>query len=133
MSKVITGSFDDNYNDIVKRGSSNVNMRDVGKVVEDGEKIKDKAKKHLGATLFKKIVTLWEMVRDFSTGKYKNVSFATIATITFALIYFLSPADLIPDIIPGIGYVDDITVLGFVFESLENEINRYLRWKKKQA
>lgn len=34
--------------------------------------------------------------------------------ILLAIIYILSPIDLLPDIIPIIGWVDDLAALGFV-------------------
>ena len=33
------------------------------------------------------------------------------ATIIGALIYFISPIDAVPDVIPGAGYADDLTIL----------------------
>lgn len=35
------------------------------------------------------------------------------AIIMGALAYLVLPIDLVPDIIPGIGYVDDLAVVGF--------------------
>src|SRR6186713_1642168 len=37
-----------------------------------------------------------------------------VALLGAALLYFLSPMDLLPDVIPGLGYVDDLAVLAYV-------------------
>jgi uncharacterized membrane protein YkvA (DUF1232 family) len=46
------------------------------------------------------------------------------------LLYFILPADLIPDFLPLIGYLDDLAVLTTIMNSLKGEINQYRDWKK---
>jgi len=47
------------------------------------------------------------------------------------LLYFILPADLIPDFIPVIGYLDDLAVLTTIMNSLQKEICDYHIWKEK--
>jgi uncharacterized membrane protein YkvA (DUF1232 family) len=42
-----------------------------------------------------------------------------------ALAYFADPDDIIPDRVPGLGYVDDAIMLELVFRSLRHEIEAY--------
>ncbi|GAF65452.1 hypothetical protein BTS2_2350 [Bacillus sp. TS-2] len=35
--------------------------------------------------------------------------------------YFLLPADLIPDFIPGFGYLDDVVIIGFLLDRMIHE------------
>jgi len=37
---------------------------------------------------------------------------ATISIATFAIVYAISPVDIVPDIIPIAGQADDVVVLG---------------------
>jgi uncharacterized membrane protein YkvA (DUF1232 family) len=42
------------------------------------------------------------------------------AIIIGALLYFINPFDLIPDIVPFFGFMDDMTVIGLVYRYLTN-------------
>lgn len=44
------------------------------------------------------------------------------ALLFAALAYFIVPADMIPDVLVGIGFVDDLAVLGTVIKSLRPHI-----------
>jgi len=53
----------------------------------------------------------------------KDVPPAKKAQLLFVTAYFISPIDLIPDPIPGIGLLDDIALAAFVLNSLMNTID----------
>jgi len=46
------------------------------------------------------------------------------AAIMGALAYFIMPLDAIPDTIPGIGYLDDLGVLAWAFDTVANHIGQ---------
>ncbi len=46
-----------------------------------------------------------------------------------ALIYFVSPVDLIPDMIPGVGYVDDAAVIAFALTMVGDDLEDYKNWR----
>jgi len=48
------------------------------------------------------------------------------------LLYVLSPVDLVPDIIPFLGYLDDAAVVAACVRLIRNEIDVYQTWKKSQ-
>jgi uncharacterized membrane protein YkvA (DUF1232 family) len=67
--------------------------------------------------------------RDYINGKYRNIPTGSIIAIIAAILYFLSPIDLIPDFIPVVGYIDDIFVLGLVFSQVKTDLDEYKIWK----
>ena len=46
---------------------------------------------------------------------------------------FVMTLDLIPDFIPVAGFVDDLGVLVWVFNSFGDEINEYLAWEESKV
>ncbi len=75
---------------------------------------------------------LYALFKDAVKGNYKLHS-ANIAMIGGGLLYFILPADLIPDFIPLVGYLDDLAVLTTIMNSLKGEINAYRTWKNSGA
>ena len=73
---------------------------------------------------------LLSLVKDYVTGAYREVPYWAIGAAALALVYVLSPIDAIPDIIPGLGYLDDATVLAFCLKLVQSELARYKEWKK---
>ena len=80
-----------------------------------------------------KIKVLVEMVSAYMNGKYKKIPKKTLILLVAALIYLVNPFDLIPDFIPGIGYVDDAGVIIFVFQSIYEDIQKFEKWKESKA
>jgi uncharacterized membrane protein YkvA (DUF1232 family) len=74
---------------------------------------------------------MFMMIKDYRKGIYKDVPWFTIAAITAALLYVFIPIDLIPDFIPGLGFIDDLTMISFVTGWIESDLHRYLDWKLK--
>ena len=72
---------------------------------------------------------LYALFKDSVKGNYK-LHTANVAMIGGGLLYFILPADLIPDFIPLVGYLDDLAVLTTIMNSLKGEINAYRSWKE---
>jgi len=68
-----------------------------------------------------KLAQLIEMLRD-SEWRLEGRDRARILD---ALAYFVDPDDLIPDRVPGIGYLDDAIMVELVVQELKHEINAY--------
>ena len=82
-----------------------------------------------GGKLWEDIQQLVRLVQAWASGKYKGVSVQTLAVIVAAILYFISPLDLIPDFMPGVGYVDDAAVIAWVVQSIAEELDDFRRWE----
>ena len=72
--------------------------------------------------LTEKVKLFIRMIKSYIRGEYREVPFKSILLIFASLIYFINPFDLIGDFIPGIGYIDDVTIILWVLKSVEDDI-----------
>lgn len=105
---------------------------DVEIVLENEEAIN---KKFSGANSLAKYAELGRimvlMLKDVKNKVYTEIPWFTIATVILALLYVLNPLDIIPDFIPGIGYIDDVSVLAISMGWIQSDLHKYLDWKIK--
>ncbi|MBR5626502.1 MAG: DUF726 domain-containing protein [Thermoguttaceae bacterium] len=80
----------------------------------------------------KSLTTSIRMIRAWLTGRYPGISSNAIWILTAALLYFVSPLDAVPDMIPGIGMLDDIFVLGWAMRKISHEVRDFRRWERVQ-
>lgn len=66
-------------------------------------------------------------------GEYRAISPKALVTIVAGLLYFVSPIDAIPDWLLGVGFLDDIAVLGWVLKTVADELARFRAWRDSQA
>ena len=84
------------------------------------------------AILLGNIRTAYDMVSDFVTGRYKGVSKSTIMLLAGGLAYLALPIDLVPDFIPVAGWMDDASVLGWIFTRCADEFKKYRDFKNSR-
>lgn len=74
---------------------------------------------------------MMRFVKAYATGEYRDVAGKSMVTIVGVLIYFVSPLDLVPDVLPILGIADDVALIVWMFNVLEKEIARFSDWEKK--
>jgi uncharacterized membrane protein YkvA (DUF1232 family) len=79
------------------------------------------------------VATLVRMVRAFKRGEYKTVPWQSMMLIIASLIYFVSPFDFIPDLLPIVGLTDDIALILWVVKSLQEDIIKFRTWELNSA
>lgn len=83
--------------------------------------------------LWNDIKTMVSLIRDYVAGDYKEVPWNVIAAVSGAIIYFVSPIDVIPDFIPVVGYLDDALVVSLALNFASEDLANYTRWKEKKS
>jgi uncharacterized membrane protein YkvA (DUF1232 family) len=78
------------------------------------------------------IQTLIRMIRAYARGDYREVPWTTMVAATGAIVYFVSPVDLIPDPIVAIGYTDDALVIAFVIAAIQSDLDAFLGWEARR-
>ena len=49
------------------------------------------------------------------------------------LLYIFLPIDIIPDFIPGIGFIDDAAMIALCIRMAKLDIDKYKSWKELQS
>ncbi len=76
---------------------------------------------------------LVSIVKDYGAGKYREIPYLSMAAIVFTLLYVVNPLDLIPDVIPVIGQLDDAAVVTLCLVLVEQDLRNYKEWKTGHA
>lgn len=105
------------------------NKKDVTNFLEKIE-VKINNIKIVGSTL-SIIPTMILLVKSYINKEYTKIPVNSIIAIISALIYFLTPIDLIPDIVLGLGFLDDATVISTCLKMVKNDIDEYKEWKSE--
>lgn len=67
---------------------------------------------------------LGDYLRDVYQGKYTAYSRRALTLAVAALVYVVSPLDLVPDFVPA-GLLDDATIIAWAIAQLTAELKRY--------
>jgi uncharacterized membrane protein YkvA (DUF1232 family) len=73
---------------------------------------------------------LVRLLKAWKNGSYRGLSVRTLASVAAALLYVLSPVDLVPDFIPGIGLIDDMAVLALLLHALAQDLAAFRAWEQ---
>ncbi|TJX13506.1 DUF1232 domain-containing protein [Tissierella creatinini] len=101
------------------RGKISGLLQKVKKMVEGNKELR---------SLFDDLKVLTELIKDYYSGKYKNLTKGSIILVLIGLIYLVNPMDIVPDFILG-GFIDDAAVIAYILKKLATEVDAYKLWK----
>jgi uncharacterized membrane protein YkvA (DUF1232 family) len=73
--------------------------------------------------------TMLRLIRAYERGEYQQVSDDDLLWIVAALNYLIDPYDLIPDVTPFLGFVDDAIVVEFVTDKTRQTLDDFMMWE----
>lgn len=73
------------------------------------------------------------MIKSYVAKEYTDVPTQTIVAMIAALLYLISPKDIISDKIPVLGLLDDIAVLALAWRYTVGEADKYQIWRREQG
>jgi len=82
--------------------------------------------------VFEEFLVLIRLVKAWVTGEYRETPRKVILWAVLAILYFLSPIDALPDILPG-GYIDDIALISFIISKIRVDLEKFLVWEKSKT
>ncbi len=84
------------------------------------------------ADVWVSLKALFRMFKAYTRREYTKVPWGSIVMVAVAIIYFVSPIDLLFDWIPVAGFIDDAAVIAFVIKQIKNDLDAFLRWEALQ-
>lgn len=69
------------------------------------------------------------LLNSYIKKEYTQIPLGIIIAIAGAILYFISPLDLIPDFIPLAGYLDDAAVVGSALKLVKSDLDEYMIWR----
>ena len=112
------------------------------KIINDDKKLKEliddvlkklkevSSDKKTSAKLNDSLRLFIRIINAYTSKEYTYVPWKTICLIVAGLIYFIYPVDLIPDFIPVSGLIDDVALIAWIYESIQDDIENFLEWEK---
>lgn len=114
----------------LEKRTKKVTDEDIQKVIEKERDIEEKIK---GAGPLREyldaVKSMFALVKAYWNGEYREIPWFTIAAVVAALLYVLSPVDLIPDVIPVIGMVDDALVIAACLKLVKQDLADFEAWR----
>lgn len=108
-----------------------INSENIKKMFSSINKVGDTTPQLLSCK--EDIKTFFDMMTDWLKGDYKHISRRSLAVVGVCMAYVISPIDIIPDFIPVVGKIDDISVIVFMLKQVKKELSPYRIWKAIQV
>ena len=89
----------------------------------------DKNKSAVG-DFFRRIKVFTRMIKAYVKGEYRAIPWKMVVMLVAGLVYFVMPLDILPDFIPVTGFLDDITLIVWIFNNFKSEIDAFETWER---
>lgn len=118
-------------------------VKKAEEMLEDNQKLEgllDKVKEKMKVVpkiggMLTYLPAMFKLVTSYVKNEYTDIPKGKLALIISAMIYVVSPIDLVPDTLPILGWLDDVGIIAACVKMTGNEIDKYLLWRdthKKQ-
>jgi uncharacterized membrane protein YkvA (DUF1232 family) len=75
------------------------------------------------------LLAMVRVMRDYQRAEYRDIAAPKLLIIIAAIIYFVSPFDVIPDWIPVLGHIDDAFVVALALKSVRADLDTFMAWE----
>ena len=78
-------------------------------------------------------LTFIRLVKAYVAGDYRNVANKSLVVGVAVLLYLVTPLDIIPDFIPVIGLLDDLSLMAWFVDAFHTEITKFREWESDRS
>jgi uncharacterized membrane protein YkvA (DUF1232 family) len=79
------------------------------------------------------LMAMIRLLRAYQKGEYRDISPQNLHAIVTAIIYFVSPFDVIPDWVPVFGHIDDAYVVRLALKSVGADLDTFMAWETSKV
>ena len=121
-----------NVEEEINKRAKGMSREDIGDTVGQEQKAERMAKKGLLSQYWQDIKTSFALLKDWYMGNYTKIPFRMVASIAGAMLYLVSPLDIVPDWVPFGGLLDDALVLAAIFALSRRDLDEYATWSRQK-
>ena len=121
-----------NAEEEIDKKAKGMSREDIGDTVAQEKKAEQMAKKGFLSQYWQDIKTSFALLKDWYMGNYTKIPFRMVASIAGAMLYLVSPLDVVPDWVPFGGLLDDALVLAAIFALSRSDLDAYTIWAGRQ-
>jgi uncharacterized membrane protein YkvA (DUF1232 family) len=119
------------FRSLYRKVRKNAATQDPQQIIKDARNVVQRARASKKTPNFvieaiSVLADLVDLIQDDAYAAPQRVRSEVLA----ALAYFSNPEDLIPDQVPGLGFLDDAIMVKFIEEEFKNELWGYRRFRK---
>lgn len=112
--------------------SESIGKDQINEIIKEEKRINRKSSK-VDSDRFSKFIKQMKLamglIKDFRNKSYTDIPWRSIAFITAAVLYFMNPFDVVPDMLPVFGFGDDAMLFAALFKSIQTDLEKYGEWK----
>ena len=75
------------------------------------------------------LMAMIRLLRDYHRAEYRDISEANLQIVIAAILYFVSPFDVIPDWVPVLGHIDDAFVVSLALKTVRADLDTFMAWE----
>lgn len=94
--------------------------------------IDKKAKKGFVQETWDSLKTMFDLMKAYIKGDYRNIPYGSLLLIVGAILYFVMPLDALPDAIIALGFTDDAAVVALTLRKVKKDLDKFIEWKTEQ-
>jgi uncharacterized membrane protein YkvA (DUF1232 family) len=112
-------------------------LKDMNKLKNLLRRAENKAKNKEGDKGFvqetwESLKTMFELLKAYVKGDYRNIPFSSLLMIVGAILYFVMPLDTIPDAMVALGFTDDAAVIALTYRKVKKDMDKFVAWKREK-